>query len=53
MSRPPAPVKDRERGSAIVEFALLGSLVFGVLVQAIVLFGVLHRATSGDQRRGA
>ena len=35
----------RERGSAIVEFALLGSLVFGVLVQAIVLFGVLHRAT--------
>jgi hypothetical protein len=28
-----------------VEFALLGSLVFGVLVQAIVLFGVLHRAT--------
>jgi hypothetical protein len=34
-----------ERGSAIVEFALLGSLVFGVLVQAVVLFGVLHRAT--------
>ncbi len=35
----------RERGSAIVEFALLGSLVFGVLVQAIVMFGTLHRAT--------
>jgi hypothetical protein len=34
-----------ERGSAIVEFALLGSLVFGVLVQAVVLFGVLHRST--------
>jgi hypothetical protein len=34
-----------EGGSAIVEFALLGSLVFGVLVQAVVLFGVLHRST--------
>ena len=34
-----------ERGSAIVEFAVLGSLVFGVLVQAVVLFGTLHRAT--------
>ena len=33
------------RGSAIVEFAVLGTLVFGVLVQAIVAFGVLHRAT--------
>ena len=38
-------MSDRERGSSIVEFALLGSLVFGVLVQAVVLFGVLHRAT--------
>jgi Flp pilus assembly protein TadG len=38
-------VNDRERGSSIVEFALLGSLIFGVLVQTIVLFGVLHRAT--------
>ena len=38
-------MSDRERGSAIVEFAVLGSLVFGVLVQAIVLFGALHRAT--------
>ncbi len=36
---------DRERGSSIVEFAILGTLVFGVLVQAVVLFGVLHRAT--------
>ncbi len=34
-----------ERGSSIVEFTLLGTLVFGVLVQAVVLFGVLHRAT--------
>jgi hypothetical protein len=34
-----------ERGSAVVEFAVLGTLVFGVLVQAVVLFGVLHRAT--------
>jgi hypothetical protein len=38
-------VSERQRGSSIVEFAILGSLVFGVLVQAIVLFGVLHRAT--------
>lgn len=38
-------MSERERGSSIVEFALLGTLVFGVLVQAIVLFGVLHRAT--------
>ena len=36
---------DRERGSSIVEFAILGSLIFGVLIQAVVLFGVLHRAT--------
>lgn len=35
----------RERGSAIIEMALLGTLIFGVLVQAMVLFGVLHRAT--------
>ena len=35
----------KERGSSIVEFTLLGTLVFGVLVQAVVLFGVLHRAT--------
>jgi hypothetical protein len=34
-----------EDGSSIVEFTLLGTLVFGVLVQAIVLFGVLHRTT--------
>jgi hypothetical protein len=38
-------LSNRQRGSSIVEFALLGSLVFGVLVQAVVLFGVLHRAT--------
>jgi hypothetical protein len=37
--------RELERGSSIVEFAILGSLIFGVLVQAIVLFGVLHRAT--------
>jgi hypothetical protein len=35
----------KERGSSIVEFTLLGTLVFGALVQAVVLFGVLHRAT--------
>jgi hypothetical protein len=38
-------VNERERGSSIVEFAVIGTLVFGVLVQAIVLFGHLHRAT--------
>lgn len=36
---------DRERGSAVVEFAVLGTLVFGVLVHVVVTFGVLHRAT--------
>lgn len=34
-----------ESGSSIVEFAVLGTLVFGVLLQVVVLFGVLHRAT--------
>ena len=34
-----------ERGSAIVEVAVLGSLVFGVLVHVLVVFGTLHRAT--------
>jgi hypothetical protein len=33
------------RGSAVVEFAVLGTLVFGVLVHTVVLFGMLHRAT--------
>ena len=36
---------NRERGSAVVEFAVLGTLIFGVLVQTVVLFGGLHRAT--------
>ncbi len=34
-----------ERGSAVVEIAILGSLVFGVLIHVIVVFGDLHRAT--------
>lgn len=34
-----------EGGTAIVELAVLGSLIFGLLVHAVVLFGVLHRAT--------
>lgn len=34
-----------ERGSAIVEFVVLGVGLFGVLVQVIVLFGVLQRST--------
>jgi hypothetical protein len=34
-----------DRGSAVVELAVLGSLIFGVLVQGVVLFGTLHRAT--------
>lgn len=28
-----------------MEFAVLGSLIFGVLIQMVVLFGGLHRAT--------
>ena len=36
---------NRERGSAIVEVAVLGSLVFGVLIHVLVVFGTLHRAT--------
>ncbi len=34
-----------ERGSAVVEMAVLGSLVFGVLLHVVVVFGELHRAT--------
>ena len=34
-----------QRGSAIVEVAVLGSLVFGVLIHVLVVFGSLHRAT--------
>lgn len=32
-------------GASIVEFAVLGTLVFGMLTQLVVLFGVVHRAT--------
>jgi hypothetical protein len=38
-------VSDRQRGSAIVEVAVLGSLIFGVLLHVLVVFGALHRAT--------
>ncbi len=34
-----------ERGNAIVEVAVLGSLIFGVLIHVLVVFGALHRAT--------
>ncbi|HZJ25571.1 MAG TPA: hypothetical protein VFF40_00905 [Acidimicrobiia bacterium] len=34
-----------ERGSAIVEFVVLGVGLFGVLIQVIVLFGVLQRSS--------
>ena len=34
-----------EDGSAIVELAVLGSLVFGVLIHVLVVFGALHRAS--------
>ncbi|AKL72777.1 hypothetical protein IMCC26256_11481 [Actinobacteria bacterium IMCC26256] len=33
-----------EDGSAVVETAFLGSLIFGVIIQSIVLFGTLQRA---------
>lgn len=38
-------MNDAERGSAIVEFAVLGTVIFGVLVHSVVLFGTLHRST--------
>jgi len=34
-----------EGGTAIVEIAILGSLIFGVLIHLLVVFGALHRAT--------
>ena len=34
-----------EEGTAIVEMAILGSLIFGVLIHVLVVFGSLHRAT--------
>ncbi len=34
-----------EAGSAIVEFAVLGVVLLGVLVEVIVMFGTLQRAT--------
>ncbi len=34
-----------ERGTAVVEIAILGSLIFGVLIHVLVVFGALHRAT--------
>jgi uncharacterized protein with ACT and thioredoxin-like domain len=34
-----------EHGSSVVELAVLGSLVFGVLIHVLVVFGALHRAT--------
>jgi len=35
---------DSEDGSAVVETAVLGSLIFGMIIQSIVLFGALQRA---------
>ncbi len=37
--------RQREQGNAIVEMAILGSLIFGVLLHVLVVFGSLHRAT--------
>jgi hypothetical protein len=34
-----------DRGSAIVEMAVLGVALFGLLVETVVLFGVLQRAS--------
>lgn len=33
-----------ERGSAVVEFAVLGVVLLGVLVEVVVMFGTLQRA---------
>jgi len=38
-------IRWREGGASIVEFAVLGTLVFGMLTQLVVLFGLVHRAT--------
>ena len=38
-------VTSDEQGTAIVEMAILGSLIFGVLIHVLVVFGSLHRAT--------
>lgn len=38
-------MREREDGTAVVEMAILGTLVFGVLLHLLVLFGALHRAT--------
>ncbi|MBV8950791.1 MAG: hypothetical protein JOZ99_07945 [Actinobacteria bacterium] len=45
IARNPVAPDVSERGSSIVEFSVLGVLGFGLLVQVIVLFGVIHRAT--------
>ena len=37
--------RDSEAGTAVVEMAILGSLIFGVLIHVLVVFGALHRAT--------
>ena len=37
--------RNDERGSAVVEFAVLGIVLLGVLVEVIVMFGTLQRAT--------
>lgn len=51
----PAEFETSEQGSAVVEMAVLGSLIFGVLMQVVVLFGVAHRAalaTAAAAREG-
>lgn len=39
------PGSRSEAGTAVVEMAILGSLIFGVLIHVLVVFGTLHRAT--------
>lgn len=38
-------MKRDQYGTAVVEMAILGTLVFGVLLHVLLLFGALHRAT--------
>ena len=40
-----ARARHSEAGTAVVEMAILGSLIFGVLIHVLVVFGSLHRAT--------
>ena len=45
-------MRREQRGSAIVEVAVLGSLIFGVLVHVLVVFGVPAPGDARHERGG-